>query len=470
MKGIRLYTFILLVQLLFINSCSLEPSINTSILSAPKKFKNAQKQKFIKPIGSDYWWEKFNDPILNSLMEEAFSSNLDLKTALYRLEEAEIQVKKANSTLWPTLDLNAGAGKIAKANKSTSKYNYSLAASYELDIFMKLKAFREEKKLEQLATEEDLKGLYLSISAQIANTYFKIIEFREKLKIQKLIVNELEKTFKLVKYRYISGLVSSLDVYQAHQNLMANKALIPTMEASIEVNKNSLCVLLGKNPTKCKLNQIESASLPKKDIYFEYGLPSSILKNRPDIKAAYLRLLAQNKKVAQALSALFPSFDILALFGGDNIEPAHLFDYKNAFWNIFLNLTQPIFKGGALRADVLKQKAALKRVAAEYQLKVITAFKEVEDTLFKHRTIKENLSLLEKRLKDLKASVRLSLLQYRFGLSDFLPVLQAQTSFQHVIQDIISKRYELIANRIQLARVVGGSWMEKVKDKDETSK
>ncbi len=460
MKGKRFFLIFFGVQLFFLNCCSLEPQLKVPVKVLPPKFKNTIPQKDINLQPSECWWKKFNDPVLNSLMEEAFSSNLDLKAALYRLEEAEAQVKKANATFWPHVNLEASAGRMGKANKSTSKYNYSLAASYELDIFMKLKALRNEKILEQLASEEDVKAILLSLSAQIADTYFKIIEYKQKLKIQKQIINELDKTLKLVKLRYTSGLVSSLDIYQAHQNLMANKALVPTMEATIEANKNSLCVLIGKNPTECTLDEIKSATLPENDIFFEHGLPSSILTNRPDIKSAYLRLLAQNKRVAQALAGLFPKFDIFAAFGGDNLEPAHLLDYKNAFWNVFFNLTQPIFRGGAIKAEILRQKAILKKLASNYQQKVITAFNEVETTLFMYNSIKDNLFLLEKRLKDLRASVRLSMLRYRFGLSDFLPVLQAQTSFQSVIQDIISKKYELISNRIQLARVVGGRWMD----------
>ncbi len=463
-KAKGLCNFFLLIFFTFLSACSFTggpPGLSNKV---PSTYKNKIEKKGLKLEKAEYWWLKFNDPTLNTLIERAFKENFNLKEALFRLTAAEAEVKKANATLWPEFSGHIGGGQRAFGNKSSSNYQYGIQASYEIDVFQRLKNYRSQKVLEKEATKEDVKALLLSLSSRVAETYYQIIKYNQKIKVQKEINKELEKTYELVRLRYLNGLVTSLDVYQAHQNLMANKALIPVYEERLEANKNALSILLGKPPSdseiECLVNSLTRARLPELTIWFDHGLPSELLKNRPDIRSSYLRLYAQDKRLAQALSDLFPRFELSAIFSGENMEPGHLFDYREAFWQVFLRMTQPIFMGGRLRAQVEIELARLKELSAKYESTVLNAFKEVEDILSLEKRLKEHLEILKKRLKDLEKSIRLSLFRYSYGISDFLPVLQAQTSYQTVIQDIISKEYELIAARIGLAKVIGGRWME----------
>ncbi len=457
--------YFLLIFLVFLYACSFTGNPPGPSSKVPQTYRNKIEVKGLKLEKAEYWWLKFNDPTLDKLMERAFGENLGLQEALFRLEAAEAEVQKSSATLWPKISGHVGGGKRALGNKSSGDYQYGIQASYEIDVFKRLKNYRSQKVLEKEASREDVKALLLSLSSKVAETYYQIIKYNQKIRVQKEINRELEKTYELVRLRYLNGLVTSLDVYQAHQNLLANSALVPVYEERLEANRNALSVLLGRAPSDPEIESVvkglTSSRLPDIDTWFDSGLPSDLLKNRPDIMASYLRLHAQDKRLARALSDLFPRFELSAIFSGENPEPGHLFDYREAFWQVFLGMTQPVFMGGRLRAQVDAERARLKALSARYESVVLNAFKEVEDILYREKSLKENLEILEQRLRDLKKSMRLSLFRYGHGISDFLPVLHAQTGYQAVIQDIISRKHDLIAARIGLAKALGGRWMEK---------
>jgi len=464
--------FFLATVALFCAGCSLlEPEMPPGP-SVPESYRLKGPQAISVLSETDDWWRRFNDPVLDRLMEEAFSGNLDLQQALFRLEEAEAKVKKANATLWPRLDLSFERGRVGHGNITDNAYQYSLAASYEVDVFQRLRAYRRQRELERLATRQDVKSVLLTLSAQIANTYFKILESRERIGLQQFIIGELERTLELVRLRYSRGLVSSLDVYQADQNLQANRAALPLLQQELETNKNALAVLLGLPPSELfppgggdKLFGKEMGRrLPEMEFRFDPGTPADIISLRPDVREAYLRLEAQNREVAQALAELLPRFDITAAYGGENFESRNLFDYENVFWNIFAQVSQPLFRGGELRAEVEVQRSKLHQAAAAYQAAVLRALREVEDALAAQDASRRNLDYLKDRLESLKSSTKISVFRYRYGLSDFLPVLQAQTAYQSVAQEIVKMKYMVISNQIGLVRAVGGRWMDRTVD------
>ncbi|GEM_PF-1854757 len=420
---------------------------------------------------TEYWWFRFGDPLLNMLVQQAFSGNLDLEIALSRLEEADAALQKAGSTLWPRVKISLDAGRTGVGDKGDDHYSYDAFASYEIDLFQRLRNYRKEKRLQQQATREDLKGVILTVSADIASTHFKVLADLERIRLQKNIVRELERTLELVRLRYANGLVSALDVYQASQNLMANRAALPEMEKDLETSLNALAILLGKTPEgldgyrKALMKRIDSSEmaelLPALDFRVDPGSPASVIQKRPDVQAAYLRLYAQDRKVAQAMADLLPRLDLSFGINSDNFKPRNLLDYERAIWKLLGSVTQPVFQGGELLREADIQRARLKKAAAEYHKAVLAALKEVEDAMLAENAIRENLKYLERRRSDLKNSAQISIFRYSFGLSDFLPVLQAQTSFQSVAQEMVAKRYLLILSQITLARVAGGHWMDK---------
>jgi NodT family efflux transporter outer membrane factor (OMF) lipoprotein len=261
-----------------------------------------------------------------------------------------------------------------------------------------------------------------------------------------------------VEDRYREGLVPALDVYQSRQNLAAVKATRPAFEANLAAAEHALAVLLGRYPDRSDAGSL--AELPALEGAFSVGLPATLLQRRPDIAGALSRLQATDARVAAAIADKFPSFNLLANYGGAGNELGSLLDSPNIFWNLLVNLAQPIIDGGRRKAEVDRTRALFDENLGFYHQTVLQAFQEVEDALVQERTGARRIELLEQRVVATAGSLRLSTDRYLQGLSEYLPVLTAQISYAEAQSALLQARRRRIVARISLARALGGTWME----------
>lgn len=408
------------------------------------------------------WWEQFQDEHLNSLMDQAFARNLDLEQAYARLEQFEALARAVGAAQRPTVDLQGTAGRGRQQGlfgaQTDNSYRLSAVAGFELDLWRKLASRSKAARLDSLAARQDLAALYLSLSAQLADLYYLAVEQRSQLALVDDTIASFADTLQRVEDRYREGLVPALDVYQSRQNLAVAKASRPLFEANLAAAEHALAVLVGRFPDRSRAGSL--ASLPALEGAFPAGLPATLLQRRPDIAGALTRLQATDARVGAAIAERFPSFNLVADYGGADSELGSLLDSPNIFWNLLVNLTQPLIDGGRRKAEVDRNRALFRENLGFYHQTVLQALQEVEDALVQERTGTRRIELLEERVTATAGSLRLSTDRYLQGLSEYLPVLTAQIAHAEAQSALLETKRQRIVARISLARALGGNWMD----------
>jgi NodT family efflux transporter outer membrane factor (OMF) lipoprotein len=414
------------------------------------------------PIGR--WWKKFDDENLNTLMEEAFRHNPDIAQAYERLKQMQAIIDITDSSRGLNLNIEASAdrsrqGEVSGSANIFNTYSLSAAAGYELDLWKRLGSETGAARLDALASEEDLKALYMSISAQLAELYYLAVEQRAQIELSDRTITSFEDTLELVERRYRAGLVPAADLYRSRQNLSSAKAAKLLYESNLAVTLNAISVLTGHFPDR---ETGGDASVLKDVPGFDAGLPSQLLERRPDIRASLLRLKASDERIGSAIANRFPSFSLTGNYGGSSDELKRVLDSPNIFWNIILQAVQPVLDAGRRAAEVDRAEAVFRENLAAYHKALLNAFREVEDALAKISASEKRIAMLDKTVSASDSSLRLALERYKHGLTDYLPVLTEQISNATARSSLLAARRQLISDRIQLARALGGEWADNI--------
>jgi NodT family efflux transporter outer membrane factor (OMF) lipoprotein len=423
----------------------------------PEQYVEVEGTAAASPIGR--WWEAFGDERLDELVDEAFAANLDLRQAYFRLDQLRALSGTAASARQPTLTAK-GQGSVDRqpgmgGSHTGVNYRLSLEAGYEMDLWEKLGSRERAARLDEEAFRGEIETLYLSLSARAVDLYYLAVEQRAQLELVDRTVSSFEDTLARVEERYRQGLVPALDIYQARQNLSQARSRRPQFEATLGTTEHALALLLGRYPERD--SSAEIAVLPEIPAAWPAGLPSELLARRPDIRAAHRRLQASDARTAAAVADRFPSFNLLAGFGTSHSSLA-TGDVTGVFWNFLAGLVQPVFDGDRRRAEVERTRAVFRENLTLYQRSVLRAFQEVEDALTGNHTTEARLVQLAERVEATEGALRLSTDRYLQGLSDYLPVLTAQTLHFNTQSLILSARRRLISDRVSLARALGGNW------------
>ncbi len=458
-------TFLLILILVLTAGCAVhKPQPVELPAPVPESFIEATSTTYTDyPI--EKWWKIFGDENLNEMMDEAFQNNLDIKKAFARLEQLKAVARSSSANEQPFLNVDGQYSRESSpgflGDYTGDSYRYSLSAGYELDLWKKYKSLTNSAKLEMEASREDIKALYLSLSAQLVDLYFLAVEQRAQLRLIDRTIASFEDTLERVEIRYREGLVPALDVYQARQNLAMVRASRPTFEANLALTEHAVATLLGRYPEKETADEL--AVLPVIPDAFPVGLPSDVLARRPDIQAALLRLKASDEKIASAIADRFPTFNLLGSYGKSSTAFS-TGDISGVFWNLILSLAQPIIDGGRRSAEVERTRAVFKENLALYHKAVLTSLQEVEDALSRNRASEEQITFLKEKIDSSSNALRLSIDRYMEGLSDYLPVLSAQQSLYDSESALLSARRQLISDRVQIAKALGGEWMDEIID------
>jgi multidrug efflux system outer membrane protein len=407
------------------------------------------------------WWETFNDSELNAIIEEAFSNNLNLKELWARLKQARARAVQTGADRYPNLTGTAGARHSRQRTKNESAltitsedYSLGLSSSYELDLWGRVRAEQEAAILSAEASEQDLNAAAITLAAEVASRWLQIIAQRT----QKHLLNEQLKTnrtfLELIELRFRHAMVSALDVYQQQQLIDQVGAQMPLVEAQESKLMNELSVLLGKAPRRPLV--ISRPALPKLAPMPSTGIPADLLKNRPDIRAAQLRLQSAGWNVSAARADRLPS---LTLSASAIFESKHL-DLLLDNWLLSLaaNLTAPVFDGNRRAAEVDLTMALKDENLAAYRQTILTAIREVEDALITETKQQEHILELKQVIQTARKALEQATLRYRNGLTDYLPVLTQLLSVQDLERNLITQRATLLTNRISLYRSLGGTW------------
>lgn len=410
------------------------------------------------------WWSTFEASQLDELIRLALEGNLGLVQAFSRLDQAKAMLQGADAGYWPSITGEvsvSGSRNFFNPNVPAftgAQYNASIAATYEVDLWGRVHSLSNAAELDYAATREDVDAAVMSLTAQVAETWFRLIEQNETEKLLLEQVKRNETQLELVELRFGQGLANAVDVFQQRQVLAASKTLLPPVRSTKEILQHTLALLIGRAPGSAV--PIAPAGLPALPELPAVGLSADLLAQRPDVRSARLRVASADYRVGAALAARFPTLRLTASVGLRAFDLADILD--NWLWNLVAGIAGPIFDGGRLAASQRLSEAQLRDQVAGYGQVVLNAFTEVEDALTREARHKEFIEELALQLEAARRTEHEAYARYVDGLADYLPVLTAMREVQGLERAQIAAQSQLLSFRIQLCRALGGTWMSKV--------
>lgn len=424
----------------------------------PKKFSISGEAPQV-----DRWWETFDDPDLNALMNKVLAENLSLQATYYRIVQAEAAMRQVASDLWPQLVAELGVERArtifnspitGKVQDTEWLYSLGFSASYEVDLWRRVHSLRSAAELDMQATSDDRETAAITLAAEAGQTWMTLLEQRAQYQ---LLLDQIEtsNTFlELTELRFAQGQASALDVYQQRTHVASLDAQLPTVLAQQDVLEHALAVLAGRPAVEYAAP--EGNRLPRLMPLPEVGVPASLLKRRPDVRAAHARLAAADYRVASAIADMLPALRLGATSVHRGVDPNVIFN--EWLWSIAANLTQPLLDGGRRQAEVDRNRAIVQERLRLYGQTILTAIREVEDALAQEREQHARVAALRRQLELAEATLEQARTRYVNGLSDYLNVLTALDGLHANERQLLSARRELILFRIRLYRALGGAW------------
>jgi NodT family efflux transporter outer membrane factor (OMF) lipoprotein len=412
------------------------------------------------PAWTNGWWESFQSPELDTLMDEALAESPSIQQAWARFEQADAVARKAGAARWPVLDAEgaARADRNSLTKRTAKHYSVGLNASYELDLWGRIKSATEAAQLDRAASREQLGTVAVSLSSQVAIQWAAVVAQRLQTDVIRQQLEANQTSLELVELRFRKSLATALDVYQQRQAVASSRAQIPLAEMREQLYLNELAILVGRADSSSLT--IQSAELPVIGALPPVGIPAEVLADRPDVRAAGLRLQAADWTVSAARADRLPSLRLTGSADYANTKFSDLLD--DWYLNLLGSLTGPIFEGGRRKAEVDRVRAVANERLAAYRETVLTAIREVEDALVSERKQREYLEELDRSLALSRNSYDEALNRYRNGLSEYLPVLVELVQLQTLERDRVAAQYTLVQYRIQLYRALGGAGSESI--------
>ena len=407
------------------------------------------------------WWESWQNPELDRLMQLSLSENFSILTALSRIEQARYKALKAESWLYPDVGGGAGVGtqKLKQKNRdsiSSDEWSLGLNASYEVDLWGRVRAVRSSENEKFFATREDLKTARLSVSGALAESWVNLIENRQHQDLLEKQIELQKKLLQIIILRFPLAKATALDIYQQQQVIEKLQNLLIPVVNNQEILKRRLAFLCGR--TRLEAALLQTRLFPAVNELPELGLPADLLAARPDIRAAGLRLKSSEWEVVAARADRLPALRLTAsgqAFGDDS---GSIID--NWIYNLAANLAGPIFDGGRRRAEVERVRAVVDERLQNYREVVVNAVIEVEDSLTLEKGAVESLVSFQKQSELAKKTLREARRRYLNGSGDFINVLKEELNSLQLDHDIISQEGKILVARINLYQALGGSWMD----------
>mgnify|MGYP001554107488 FL=1 len=414
------------------------------------------------PVAADIEWQRFfADPRLQRLIGIALQNNRDLRIAVLDIEQARAayQVRRADEL--PSVGVGAAVQRQpGSTGKLVNTYSVGLAlASYELDLFGRVRSLSQAALAQYLATDEARKAAQISLISTLANTYMSQLADDELLRVTRQTLVTREDSLKLTKLKFDYGAASELDYRQAESLLESARASLAQALRQRALDEDTLVLLAGQPlpadlPAPLALNaQQLSTDLPA-------GLPSDLLERRPDIRAAEQQLISANANIGAARAAFFPRISLTGNFGTASTELSGLFKSGSFAFTGAGQLLQPLFDAGRNQANLEVAKVDRDIAVAQYERAIQSAFREVSDALAGRATFGEQLRAQLAQAHAEEVRFRLSDLRYRNGASSYLEVLDAQRSLFAAQQAVVQVQAAQVQNLVTLYRVLGGGWKE----------
>jgi outer membrane protein, multidrug efflux system len=408
------------------------------------------------------WWTEFNDVNLTSLIERAMKSNLDLKLAGERIRQSRATLGVVDAAFWPVASASANQTRNRSAiGAKSSLLTVGLDATWELDIFGGTRRNIEAAQAGVEAAIEDRRDVLVTLVSEVAVNYVQLRGFQQEIVIAQNNLNSQRQSAAVVRKRFEGGFVSALDMANADAQVATTLSQIPTLETSAQQAIYNIAVLLGQQPASLLDELTPASSIPVTPPDVPTGLPSQMLRRRPDIRRAEAQIHSATAQIGVATADLFPKFN---LAGSMNFSAhgSQSMRWDTRTWSFGPSATWEIFNTGRVSANIEVQKALQQQSVLTYHKTVLTALQDVENALIAYSNEHQRNAALIDAVTANRKAVELSTKLYTEGQIEFLNLLDAQRSLFGSEDSLVQSNRNLSTNLIALYKALGGGWSEDV--------
>ena len=459
--------------------CAVGPNYHKPDLPVPAAWIEAQQNGGdVRSVELARWWSAFNDPLLNSLVDRAVSSNLDLRLAEARIREARASRAVTASGAWPTVNVSGShtrnrasenaigapaqgavlAPSGGGANIDQNLYRSGFDASWEIDVFGRVRRSIEAADATVGATVEDRRDVLVTLLGEVAKNYIDLRGFQRRLAVARANLKTQQDTLELTQVRFQAGLASDLDVAQQEAQVNTTASQIPILESSLKQAAYALDVLLALQPGALWDELAKETAIPVLPPEVLVGLPSDLLRRRPDIRRAEWRLAAATAQVGAATADLFPKFSLTGVGGLQSVSASDWFTRGSRFWSIGPTISWPVFDAGRIRANIEIRNAQQEQALTQYEKSVLTAFQDVETALVNYANEQVRYRSLTDAVAANRRAVTMANELYVRGLNDFLNVLDTQRLLYATESELTQSQPTMASNLVALYKALGGGW------------
>ncbi len=447
------------LAIVLVPGCMVGPNITKPEIAAEEAF------RFDSIAGDSMinlkWWELFNDPYLNGMIEIALTQNQDVLIAVSRIEQAYLVLGMSKADLYPSFgyDVSAAYGKPEPAGRSTDPgalFVITPNVYWELDFWGKIRRANEAARAEILASEEALRNVQIGLISAVADGYFQLLDYDMRLEISLRTWETRKESTYIIGERFYHGTIPEIDLNQAQLQEAEAAVAIPYFERLVSRTENFLSILIGTNPSTIDRGKLAQQVVPP-DI--PVGLPSELLTRRPDLIQAEQLFYAETSRIGVVQAMRFPSFSITGALGVASGELTSLVSGDALLYSVGGSMLGPIFNWGKNKRRVEIQKEVAEQAMLQYEKTVINAFREVEDALVDVHTYKREVASRQFQMKAATNAAKLSRARYDGGQTGYLEVLETERSlFQTELNTSRTIREQLSAYTF-LYKAIGGGWI-----------
>jgi multidrug efflux system outer membrane protein len=449
-----------------LSACAVGPDYQRPAIESPGDWRIAYPQA--TEVANTEWWRGFDDPALDELIDEALRGNLDIRAAAARVDRFLGALTTTRSQFFPQFGYAAGASRNrastvgptpipAGLDPAYSAYQANLNASWEIDLFGRVRRQSEGVQAQVYASEQGRRGVILSVVTSVATAYITLRALDRALEVAQSTARNYADTKQLFQARFAGGVVSEVEVSQVESQYQTALAAIPSFEQQVAAQENLISLLLGRNPGDIPRGKpIDGLLAPE----VPAGLPSELLERRPDILQAEQNLVTANANIGVAKSLYFPSISLTGLFGSVSTTTGDFLRAPSKTWTLAADLAGPIFTFGAISGQVRSAEAAQQEATLFYQSTILNAFRETNDALVGAQKKFEEAQAQVRRVRALREYARLARLRFDNGAASYIEVLYAENelfSAELVAVNTLAERYTQLIN---VYKAMGGGWVD----------
>lgn len=450
-------------------SCTQGPDYQRPVVQIPStyRFDASALSSSTLPAGPA-WWNAFGDDVLDRLVRECVANNRDLRIAAARVDEFAAVLMGTRSQAFPQIGYSASASRQRASEEGgvpfppgvspvSSSYSAVLSASWEIDLWGRIKRETEAARANLLATEEARRGVLLTLVASVISGYISLRDLDSQLRVAEATVAGREQSVSLFRKRLEGGWISDFEMSQVLAEYEAALTAIPPLKRLIAQQEGALSLLLGRNPGPIERGRnLQDLGIPAVPV----SLPAELLTRRPDILQAEQVLTASNAQIGAVRALYFPSISLTTIGGFASAALGNLFKGSARTWSFIGDVAGPLYTGGGIEAANRQAEARRDQALAAYEQTIQNAFREVEDSLIAIRTSRETEEAYARRVETLTRGLILARARYDNGYSDYIDVLDTERSLFSAQLSLVTARGDNYRALVSLYRVLGGDWID----------